>query len=108
MPNDDKDVATTIILTFEQKCKELQAEVDALKKEAGDSAQELAGASKKIKLLEEQLKKQKSAVPTGDCVIFEGKTYEIKGHFRADNTFVEVKRGHCDEGCTLIAIARPH
>ena len=54
--------------------------------------------------LRERAKKQKpskTSAPEGDHVVF-------RGHFRADNTFAEVKRGHCDEGCTLIAIARPH
>jgi hypothetical protein len=44
--------------------------------------------------------------PAGDHVVLEGRVYPIVGSFRADNTFVEVKRGHCDEGITLVAIQK--
>lgn len=43
-----------------------------------------------------------------DHVILAGVAHEIIGTFRADNTFSEVKRGHCDEGVTLVAIGKPH
>lgn len=43
-----------------------------------------------------------------DSVSFMGNTYRIIGDFRADNTFVEVKRGHCPEGVTLLAIDKVH
>ncbi len=49
-----------------------------------------------------------SARPSGDYVQFRGATYDIIGDFRADNTFAEVKRGHCPEGVTLIAIDKTH
>lgn len=40
----------------------------------------------------------------GDRVVLGGQIHRVINCFRADNTFVEVKRGHCDEGITLVAI----
>jgi hypothetical protein len=51
----------------------------------------------------------KAASPTsGIVVIVDGVTQTVIGDFRADNTFVEVKRGHCPEGVTLVAIDKRH
>lgn len=64
-----------------------------------------------LKLQEEMglLRKTKVAkTPTGDYVSFKGEHHKVIGDFRADNTFSEVKRGHCPEGVTLIAIEKQH
>lgn len=45
---------------------------------------------------------------SGITVAIDGVTQTVIGNFRADNTFAEVKRGHCPEGVTLVAIDRPH
>lgn len=62
--------------------------------------------------LQAQLKAAKSKkgpqLLEGDYVSWRGEVHQIIGDFRADNTFAEVKRGHCPEGVTLLAIARPH
>lgn len=51
----------------------------------------------------------KNAPPAkGIFVLIDGVQYESIGDFRADNTFVEVKRGHCPEGVTLVAINKQH
>lgn len=55
---------------------------------------------------EAKLKSQPAAASSKDCVLLDGAAYDIIGTFRADNTFVEVKRGHCDEGTTLVAIKK--
>lgn len=63
------------------------------------------------KAASEQTKDQKpagEALSQGNVVFFRGVAYPIIGDFRADNTFAEVKRGHCPEGVTLVAIDRPH
>lgn len=122
MPNDitapEAPAATTMILTFEQKCKELQAEVTALRaeKEAETAAlaQDLASAKQRIVELEKKnadlLKKVKATreLPEGDYASWKGEIYPIVGDFRADNTFHHVKTRDCDEGLTLLAIPRPH
>lgn len=48
------------------------------------------------------------ASPVHDCVVLDGIEYDVVATFRADSTFVEVKRGHCNEGVTLVAIGKPH
>lgn len=44
--------------------------------------------------------------PEENYVMLDGKRYSIRGMYRADNTFVDVKRGYCHEGNTLIEIER--
>lgn len=48
------------------------------------------------------------AVGAGIVVLIDGVSQSVLGDFRADNTFAEVKRGHCPEGVTLIAIDKKH
>ncbi len=61
----------------------------------------------KINALTKKLKDNKSA-PTGDVVFLEGKSYPVVTTVRADNTFHEVKRGHVEEGATMVVISRVH
>lgn len=108
MPSDkDKDttVVDTAVLTHEQKIKELTDKVAALE---ADNAALAKSAETQIDSLKLQLKERATAQPSGDYAVFGGVTYKIIGDFRADNTFSEVKKGHCDEGITLLAIERPH
>lgn len=112
MPTDKTDkepaVVDTAVLTPEQKIKELteqvaslQAANEALAKETGEQ----------IESLKQKLKKKEPAAPAapeGNYAVFEGQTYKITGDFRADSTYSEVKKGHCHEGVTLLAIERPH
>lgn len=65
----------------------------------------------KVADLERKLKKAvaaKDSLPEGDYAKFKGVIYQIIGDFRSDSTYSEVKRGHCPEGITLLAIERPH
>lgn len=66
-----------------------QAEIDRLR-----SVVEIAASS--------------AVLPQGDVVILNGETHDVVGTFRADNTFMPVKQGYCDEGVTLVAIGKPH
>lgn len=85
----------------------LASELKKSKDRVSDLENQLKDALSRVKQVEKKnLELAKSAAPEGDHVVFEGKTYAVKGAFRADNTFAEVKRGHCEEGCTLIAIER--
>lgn len=57
--------------------------------------------------LQVKLKANKSA-PTGDVVYLGGVSYPVVTTVRADQTFVEVKRGHVNEGATLVVIDKQH
>lgn len=92
------------------RAEKLEAQVKALsekhsfqKKRADRLESDVAKLAKR-QAEDETVAKANSA----DHVVFDGKTYPVIGDFRADNTFAEVKRGHCPEGVTLIAIDRPH
>lgn len=69
---------------------------------------EIKALTEKVIDLEKQLKAKgdKRKLPEGDFVVFGGLLYKITGNYRADNTFVEVKRGYCHEGSTLLSIER--
>lgn len=73
---------------------------------------ELKALKAQVADLKKQLKDVQSSkgpsAPEGDYAFFGGEFHKIIGDFRADNTFAEVKRGHCPEGVTLLAIARSH
>ncbi len=43
-----------------------------------------------------------------DQVILGGVSYAVLTTVRADNTFHEVKRGHVDEGLTMVVINKQH
>jgi chromosome segregation ATPase len=100
----------------DDRTKELEAQLQAV--EATHTAQAKRGDELERKLKDAQGKlefQRKRAdklealaklAEESNFVALEGKSYPIKGVFRADSTFVEVKRGHCDEGVTLIAIDR--
>lgn len=124
MSNTDAIVVDTAVLTESQKIKELQAKVLELETELSlaseheheiDAGYEtnITSFENRIKELEKKnadlVKKSKTlSVPSGDYVVFKGETHQIIGDFRADANFDQVKKGHCDEGITLIAIARLH
>jgi hypothetical protein len=57
--------------------------------------------------LKDLQKPSEPIAPEGE-IVFKGQSYRVLGDFRADNTFAEVKRGHCPEGVTLIAIDKAH
>lgn len=93
----------------EDRIKELEAQLQAV--EATHTAQAKRGdeLEKRVKDLNAKLKvseAHQTARPTGNHVVLAGKTYAVLDTFRADNTFVEVKKGHCDEGITLVAIQK--
>lgn len=85
-----------------------EAETHAFQTNRGDALQkQLDAANAQIKDLQAKAKKG-AAAPPADGVYIGGTRHDIIGNFRADNTFVEVKRGHCPEGVTLVAIAKNH
>ncbi len=93
----------TLVLTHEQKIAELNTAVGVLEhanKQAHDEIEKLRADLKKAKA--------GRAAPEGNYAVFKGQTYPIIGDFRADQNFTEVKKGHCEEGITLLAIQRPH
>ena len=49
-----------------------------------------------------------SPTPKHDHAVVGGVVHRIIGNFRAGNTFEEVKKGHCPEGVTLLAIEKAH
>jgi len=57
--------------------------------------------------LDQKLKLNKAA-PTGDVVFLGGETYAVKRTVEAQFALEEVKRGHLDGDCTLVAIDRRH
>lgn len=77
-------------------------------KRADDLEKRLKIAAAAVRKYEAARGQLEVAAPTGDRVVLGGLDYMITGTFRADNTFVEVKRGHCEEGVTLIAIDKVH
>jgi len=114
-------MAETTTKTPEQRIVELQAQLkavedthafqakrgDELETKLGDLQAKHDFQRKRADKAEATLKIRQTAVPT-DQVILGGVSYGIVGTFRADNTFVEVKRGHCEEGATLVAIDKVH
>lgn len=76
-------------------------------KRADDLEKRLKIAAAAVRKYEATLGVREAAAPVGDRVVLGGLNYAIAGTFRADNTFVEVKRGHCEEGITLVAINKP-
>lgn len=104
--------------TAEDRVRELEAQLQAVEathtaqaKRGDDLERELTDVKNKHEFqrkradkLEAQLKRTAPESPRGDHAVVGGKSYPIVGSFRADNTFVEVKKGHCDEGLTLLAI----
>lgn len=86
--------------TLEGQVRELTRKNKALHKMLAEQAD-------RVRSLEASLESER-ADPNDDYVMLGGKAHPIIGNFRADNTFVEVKRGHCPEGITLIAIDKVH
>lgn len=90
------------------------ARISGLEAELKAANERLEASKKRALKLEAALKDQKevSRGPTipsqGISVVVDGVVHPSIGSFRADNTFVEVKRGHCPEGVTLIAIDKQH
>lgn len=81
------------------------------KKRAEALEKSLTGAIAKVDERQkaiDDLREQTGSADGHDHVILGGVAHEIIGTFRADSTFVEVKRGHCEEGVTLVAIGKPH
>lgn len=96
------------IALLKSQIADLRKELDA--SEADNDA--LArSADAKIADLKEQLRvatdRPTLALSEG-YAMFQGQTYKIVGDYRADNTFVPVKQGYCDEGLTLLAIDKVH
>lgn len=92
------------------RIKELEAELKSVKDKFFTQKKRAEKAEALLKDLEKRpvTKVVSDPVGTNDCVILGGISWPIVGNFRADNTFVEVKRGHCHEGLTLIAINKQH
>jgi hypothetical protein len=94
----------------DDRIKELEAQLQAV--EATHTAQATRGdeLEKKLKAANARADKAEAQAkgPQGNHVILDGQCHKVIGVFRADNTFVEVKRGHCDEGVTLVAIDKVH
>jgi hypothetical protein len=67
-----------------------------------------AASSLSTDLVSELDSLRNSASPKGTHVVLDGVRHDVIGAFRADNTFVEVKRGYCPEGVTLVAIDKKH
>ena len=90
----------------------LASRADELNRKA--SAFEDRVKSFEAEVLDFETKREKSSqgpdalVGDGGSVFWNGEYHQVIGTYRADNTFVEVKRGHCPEGVTLIAISKSH
>ena len=84
------------------------AVVDARDARIAELEKKNADLTKKLKEAKTEPVAAPPASLPSNAVFLDGVQYEIHGTFRADNTFSEVKRGHCEEGVTLVAISRPH
>lgn len=87
------------------------ARIAQLEAELKSASGKLDLQRKRAEKLEAMLRTQKSEslpIRSGFEVRVDGVEYHVLGDFRADNTFAEVKRGHCPEGVTLVAIDKPH
>lgn len=91
------------------KVDDRDAEIASLREKIEVKDKEIKDLSTQVKSLSSKKTTEKTvAVEPVDSthVRVDGKNHKILGMFRADNTFVEVKRGHCHEGVTLVAIDR--
>jgi len=94
------------------------AELEALLKEQTDKhsyqTKRADDLEKRLKVAAAAVRKYETAraaeaeATASDRVVLDGQEHRIIGAFRADSTFVEVKRGHCPEGVTLVAIDKTH
>lgn len=73
---------------------------------AAAEGRELRATIQRVSAERDGLAARVRADSEGDYVSLDGQVHPIIGVFRADNTFTEVKRGHCDEGVTLVAIPK--
>lgn len=87
------------------RINELELQIDAAAKKIDELAAELSAAQASNEKLSKKLGAAKSA-PTGDVVTLGGKSYAVLHTVRANATFDEVKKGHVDEGRTLVVIDR--
>lgn len=88
-----------------------QTEKHLFQKKRADSFEKgLAGATARLDDCQSKIDQLQQSARDAlvDAVVLGGVTYDITGTYRADNTFSEVKRGHCEEGVTLVAIGKPH
>ncbi len=68
---------------------------------------DLEKASALISQLKRSAKTQRpSSAPSGDVVVLDGKTWEIRRTVMAKHASDEVKKGHIEEDCTLVVIDR--
>lgn len=100
---DAQDPRDARIADLEAKLKATSERLDFQKKRA-----------LKLEAALKELSERPAAAPPGAeerygfAVYLDGVRCQVLGDFRADNTFVEVKRGHCPEGVTLLAIDKIH
>lgn len=84
---------------------ELEAQLADNAKQIDSLTKDLSASQAAADRLTKKLGAAKSA-PTGNVVMLEGKSYVVLGTYRASPTWDEVKKGHVEEGRTLVAIDR--
>ena len=108
MPNETK-TTTEATDPRDAHIKELEGLLAERVEDIEALTEDLKGADGKIAELEKAAKKSsRMQLPAGDYVSLGGVIHPVTATFRADQTFAEVRKGHCDEGVTLVAIAKLH
>lgn len=100
------DVPDPRDLQIQQLEAQLQKAIDDSAAVQKDANAVIDALTKKLKAV--SAKPAAPAAPAGDAVVLGGVRHAILGTFRADNTFAPVKQGFCEEGITLVAIAKVH
>ena len=99
------------------RISELESQLKSVESTHAFQAERADGLEQELKKLDEKYQfwkkragklEAQSKSRAGISVTIDGQVQNVIGDYRADNTFVEVKRGFCPEGVTLIAIDKIH
>jgi len=94
------------------RIKDLEEQLLAAKAQAKSESDKHDFQTRRADKLEADLSAAKKSkgpkMPAGDFVQLENKIYDVLTTVRADNTFVEVKRGYVSEGATMVVIDKVH